>query len=104
MQNAEELNRACQGSYDFVVVDVGLEHIVYALREIRADQRLQNTSVFVRAERLVKELEMTSVFAKYRARPCLDLELMELVPARLQEKDTVGLPLIRSLQERRPVL
>ncbi len=73
-QTAAELNRACQDSYDFVVVDVGPEHIVYALHELRASAQLQNIPVLVRAERLAQAFEMTSVFAKYRAQPALDSE------------------------------
>ncbi len=34
-QTTEEFNPICQDFYDFVVVDVGPEHIVDALREIR---------------------------------------------------------------------
>ena len=63
-QTTEELNPICQDFYDFVVVDVGPEHIVDALREIRATEQLQNTSVLVRVERLMEEYAM---LAKYRA-------------------------------------
>jgi CheY-like chemotaxis protein len=89
-QTAADLNRACQDFYDFVVVDVGPEHIVYALRELRASAQLQNSPVLVRAERLAQAFELTSVFAKYRAMPGLDVELAKLVSACAQEKRSVG--------------
>lgn len=73
-QTAEELNQACQDFYDFVVIDVGLEHIVYALHELRASESLQNMPLLVRAERFAQAFEMTSVFAKYRALSELDSE------------------------------
>lgn len=109
-QSAEELHHACQEFHDFVVVDVGPEHVVYALREIRASAHLQEASVLVRAERLVQAFELSSVFAKhralpelsserlaqefaltsvftkYRAMPGLDTELARLVASRVQEK------------------
>lgn len=111
-QSAEELNHACLDFYDVVVIDVGLEHIVYALREIRASEPLQTTPVLVRAERFAQAFEMTSVFAKYRAMseldpeglakefaitsvftkyramPGLDAELAKLVSSRALEKST----------------
>ena len=105
-QSAEELSYACQDLYDFVVIDVGPEHIVYALRELRASARLQNTPVLVRAERfaqafdlasvalpeldserLAREFAMTSVFTKYRAMPGLDAELARLVCSLAQQKE-----------------
>ena len=73
-QTAEELNHACQDFYDFIVVDVGLELIVYALHELRASESLQNTPLLVRAERFAQAFERTSVFAKYRALSELDSE------------------------------
>lgn len=103
-QTIEELNHSCQDFYDFVVVDVGSEHIVYALHEIRASEQLLNTSVLVRAERLEKEFEKTSVFAKYRAMPCLDLELMKLVTARLLVKNAAHFQLTSLTQDRRHML
>jgi hypothetical protein len=115
-QTAADLNRACRDFYDFVVVDVGPEHIVYALRELRASTQLHDTPVLVRAERLAQAFELTSVFAKYRAMPGLDSErlaqefamasmfakyrampgldvqLAKLVSVRAQEKRTPGAP------------
>ena len=95
-QTAEELNHACRDFYDFVVIDVGQEHIVDALREIRAIEQLQNTSVLVRAERLMEEYVMLS---KYRAMPCSDFELMRLVTARTQEKNAARFHPTSSSQE-----
>ena len=109
-QTAEELNHACQVFYDFIVIDVGPEHIVAALHELRANASLQNTPLLVRAARfaqafestsvfakyralsewesedLAKEFVMTSVFTKYRAMPGLDTELAKLVSLRALEK------------------
>lgn len=120
-QTAEELNYACQDSYDFVVIDVGPEHIVYALRELRASECLQNTPVFVRVERftqafemtsvfaktralkeleaeaLTREFAMTSVFTKYRAMPGLDIELAKMVSARVWENDVPSVRQVRAL-------
>lgn len=122
-QTAADLNRACQDFYDFVVVDVGPEHIVYALRELRASAQLQDTPVLVRAERLAQAFELTSVFAKhralpgldserlsqefamasmfskYRAMPGLDVELAKLVLTRAQEKRTAGAPAANDMQQ-----
>ncbi len=127
-QTAEALNQSCQGFYDFVVVDVGPEHIVYALRELRVSQPLQNTPVLVRAERLAQAFEMTSVlaksrtlpeldaerlaqefaltsvFAKYRAMPGLDAELAKLVALRALEKSRTPLRGSRSLPNSSPLL
>ena len=100
-QTNEELNHLCQDFYDFVVVDLGPEHIVDALREIRAAEQLQNTSVLVRAERMVEEYAM---LAKYRAMPCADFELMRLLTARSQVKNVARFHLTSSLQESPRVL
>jgi CheY-like chemotaxis protein len=100
-QTTEELNSICQDFYDFVVVDVGQEHIVDALREIRAIEQLQNTSVLVRAERLMEAYAMLS---KYRAMPCSDFELMRLVTARTQEKSAARFHPTSSSQENPPIL
>jgi CheY-like chemotaxis protein len=113
--NVEALPRACQDFYDLIVVDVGPEHLVAALREIRASAQLENASVLVRTERLTQAFERTSVFAKsrailaldseqlaqefaltsvftkYRALPGLDTELARLVSARMREKGAAGL-------------
>ena len=110
VQSVEELERTCQDLYDVVVVDVGPEHVVYALREIRVSTLLQNASVLVRAERLGKVIEsasiagnhkavqdlgierlaqeraLPSIFTKYRALPGLDTELAKLMPAGMPEK------------------
>lgn len=110
-QTAEELNLACHDLYDFVVIDVGPEHIAYALRELRANTQLQNIPILVRAERfapafeatsvfaksralpeldserLAKEFAMTSIFTKYRAMPGLDTELARLVSSRTKDKE-----------------
>jgi hypothetical protein len=114
VETITELRQACQEFYEFVVVDVGPEHIVSILHEIRASTQLQNTAVLVRAERLVRTFErasvfakartvpdldaerlaqeygLTSVFTKYRARPGLDTELARLVSSRGQEKGAAG--------------
>ena len=95
-QTTEELNPICQDFYDFVVVDVGPEHIVDALREIRATEQLQNTSVLVRVERLMEEYAM---LAKYRAMPCSDYELIRLVTARSQGKNAARFYPTSSSQE-----
>ena len=53
---------------------MGPDHIAYALREIRASQRLQNTPALVRAERFAQAFELTSVFAKSRAAEILGFD------------------------------
>ncbi|HEX4951576.1 MAG TPA: hypothetical protein VFZ34_33270 [Blastocatellia bacterium] len=109
VQPVEALNQAGQNVYDFVVVDVGPEHLAYALREIRACTQLQNASLLVRAERLAEafnlalvnskclgrlgseteclghDFPMASVLTKYRALPSLDVELAKLLSVRAQE-------------------
>lgn len=73
-QTAKELSLACHDLFDFIVMDVGPEHIVYALRELRSNTQLQNIPILVRAERFAQAFELTSNFAKSRALPELDSE------------------------------
>lgn len=115
VQTVEELDRTYQDFYDFVLVDVGPEHIVYALRAIRASALLQDAPLWVRAERLGQAFEFASalgkhrsvrelgaerltqqcappsIFTKYRALPGLDTELAKLVSSGRQEKAMYGL-------------
>lgn len=120
MQNLAELLAPGKGVPEIIVIDIGAEYLAYALREVRTCVTLQDTPIFVRAERFVAacgeksphqslgnsnwnanllggKSAAASICTKYRAVSGLDMDLVQLLSQQGQERNNLCLDLSASL-------
>lgn len=110
VQNLAELTALGKGVPEIIVIDIGTEYLAYALREVRTSSSLQDTPIFVRAERFVaacgerssaqslasssinttslgRESVVTAICTKYRAVSGLDVDLVQLLSQQGQKRN-----------------
>ncbi|HZS10494.1 MAG TPA: hypothetical protein VFD58_37040 [Blastocatellia bacterium] len=79
----EEAARACRAGPDLVVVDVGPEHLIGVLKDIRAGTGPERIPVLVEAGRLAAAPNLAGALLKYRAMPCGRADLIKLARCRI---------------------
>ena len=75
----EEVRRASFGQHDLAVIDVSPDHLISVLKTLRSSAGHSEVPMLVAASRLSTSTNLAGVLPKYRAMPCSQVDLIELV-------------------------